>query len=270
MLAGSFALSELEAGIHTLHLRFLDASGQWSSTLKQTFYLPVDGGGLLAPGDGLNTIETAEIKVDDGNFVPVSAADGAFDDAIEAVSLSLGAVTGYHAVRVRFRDSRGAWSTDTRAAGGLADDSDWDGLPDAWERKWFGNLDQTGFDDPDEDGYTNAEEYERGQNPLVADVGGELVLSGFVRDPAGTPLSGVAICAAATTYGCDTRTNALGYFAFGAGRNRSRHLQPGAAGPARQDHSPSGLPVVKAAGCDPHQWADFVGVGQGQHRLRRD
>jgi hypothetical protein len=49
-------------------------------------------------------------------------------------------------------------------------DSDNDGLHDEWERLYFGNLDQTGSGDPDNDGLTNAEEFALGTNPLVADT----------------------------------------------------------------------------------------------------
>ena len=42
-----------------------------------------------------------------------------------------------------------------------ADDSDGDGLPDAWEERWFGagNLSQGADDNPDDDGLTNLEEF---------------------------------------------------------------------------------------------------------------
>ena len=46
-------------------------------------------------------------------------------------------------------------------------DSDGDGLPDWWEMHYFGNLDQTASGDPDGDGFTNLDEYVRGQSPLL-------------------------------------------------------------------------------------------------------
>ncbi len=44
-------------------------------------------------------------------------------------------------------------------------DSDSDDLPDWWERFCFGNLNQSYFDDPDNDDYLNLEEYQDRSNP---------------------------------------------------------------------------------------------------------
>lgn len=52
-------------------------------------------------------------------------------------------------------------------------DADADGLPDAWEIKYFGNLSQAANADPDQDGSNNFEEYLRGTNPTVADTDGD-------------------------------------------------------------------------------------------------
>lgn len=52
---------------------------------------------------------------------------------------------------------------------GPAADSDNDGLPDLWEINSFGNLDQTGTQDPDGDGLSNATEFADGTKPTLAD-----------------------------------------------------------------------------------------------------
>jgi len=49
-------------------------------------------------------------------------------------------------------------------------DSDGDGLPDEWERAWFGNLNALPDADPDGDGRSNLQESHDGTNPLVADI----------------------------------------------------------------------------------------------------
>jgi hypothetical protein len=53
------------------------------------------------------------------------------------------------------------------------EDSDSDGLPDSWEYDYFGNLSQSGTDDPDEDGLTNLEEYQAGTDPTNPDTDGD-------------------------------------------------------------------------------------------------
>jgi hypothetical protein len=44
-------------------------------------------------------------------------------------------------------------------------DTDADGLPDAWEMTYFSSLTQDPSGDPDNDGYTNLQEYQAGTNP---------------------------------------------------------------------------------------------------------
>jgi len=49
-------------------------------------------------------------------------------------------------------------------------DSDVNGMPDSWEYQYFGVLSGTNpAGDPDEDGYTNVQEFGNGTHPLVAD-----------------------------------------------------------------------------------------------------
>lgn len=47
-------------------------------------------------------------------------------------------------------------------------DSDSDGLDDAWEKAFFGDLSYDGGADPDADGHTNHQEYKAGTNPMNA------------------------------------------------------------------------------------------------------
>jgi hypothetical protein len=54
-------------------------------------------------------------------------------------------------------------SVDAKIGDGL--DSDSDLLPDWWENKFFGNVDQAADDDPDDDGLTNMQEYILGTDP---------------------------------------------------------------------------------------------------------
>ena len=55
----------------------------------------------------------------------------------------------------------------------MAEDSDHDGLPDAWEIYYFGTLKYNGGDDPDDDGMSNKQEYtmsEDFRDPSVTDL----------------------------------------------------------------------------------------------------
>ncbi|MFQ6128078.1 MAG: hypothetical protein ACE5QW_04165 [Thermoplasmata archaeon] len=45
------------------------------------------------------------------------------------------------------------------------EDTDQDGLPDWWELEYFGNLNYGADDDPDNDDFTNLEEFEAGTDP---------------------------------------------------------------------------------------------------------
>lgn len=49
------------------------------------------------------------------------------------------------------------------------EDSDADGLPDNWEREFFGDLSQDAGSNPDGDAWTNIEEWEMGTNPDFAE-----------------------------------------------------------------------------------------------------
>ncbi|MDH3768215.1 MAG: hypothetical protein OES99_07160, partial [Gammaproteobacteria bacterium] len=64
-------------------------------------------------------------------------------------------------------------------------DSDSDSLPDAWELEHFGDLDETGAGDSDNDGLTNAEEFSLSTDPADADTDDDSVTDGVEVD-AGT------------------------------------------------------------------------------------
>ena len=46
------------------------------------------------------------------------------------------------------------------------EDFDQDGLPDWWELEYFGDFSCGADDDPDNDDFTNLEEYEAGTSPI--------------------------------------------------------------------------------------------------------
>jgi len=62
------------------------------------------------------------------------------------------------------------------------DDTDSDGLLDSWEMLYFGNLDQGPYDDPDNDGLTNLEEFQLGTNPNNPDTDNDEMPDGWEVD----------------------------------------------------------------------------------------
>ena len=71
-------------------------------------------------------------------------------------------------------------------------DADRDGLPDAWEQRYFSSPTAANIsDDPDGEGYTNIEEYLNGTDPRVASI----IPPPPVTTPHGpTPPGGLGIC----------------------------------------------------------------------------
>ena len=63
-------------------------------------------------------------------------------------------------------------------SGGPSGDADADGLPDNWEISYFGDLGQSGSDDPDGDLLTNQQEYSMGTDPNNPDQDNNGVLDG--------------------------------------------------------------------------------------------
>lgn len=72
-------------------------------------------------------------------------------------------------------------------------DTDHDGLPDAWEMEYFGDLNQLAEGDPDNDFFSNLEEYEAetdptdpqsypGNGPTVAETGSPIPPPPAIRD----------------------------------------------------------------------------------------
>jgi len=59
-------------------------------------------------------------------------------------------------------------------------DEDKDGLPDDWEKQYFGDLKQGPNDDYDNDGLTNIQEYSKNKNPKVADAKTGDILTGLI------------------------------------------------------------------------------------------
>lgn len=103
-----------------------------------------------------------------GNFTEIAQV-GANVTSYSDTGLSPGTTYVY---RVRSTNATGD-SASSNTAGATTQmsgpDADGDGLPDAWEQQYFGNLSQTAGSDADGDGLSNLQEYNAGTNPTLGD-----------------------------------------------------------------------------------------------------
>ena len=76
--------------------------------------------------------------------------------------------TGLYMITLTVTDNNDSEGMDFTAVYVLLD-SDLDGIPDWWEMKFLNGLSETASGDPDDDGYSNLEEFAHGTDPLVAD-----------------------------------------------------------------------------------------------------
>ena len=108
----------------------------------------------------------------------------AYDSASVDVTLSTaGLSAGTYTATLHLNDNQGNkvgpdvpvnWTV----SGNQVVDSDGSGLPDKWEKQYFGHLGVDPNADPDHDGLSNYMEYRLGSNPLVADTNGDGIIDG--------------------------------------------------------------------------------------------
>jgi hypothetical protein len=130
-----------------------------------------------------NSVPSSTSSFDTSFTTYLNSNDNVYFQASKRVT-SYGDIV-YWPVTVQYAGSDGTYESllDTDNDGipdYLDSDSDADGLPDAWEMQYFGNLSQSGGGDYDGDGISNYTEYLQGRNPLqgtVDDVNGILGLS---------------------------------------------------------------------------------------------
>lgn len=210
-------IAQLSSGIHTLYIRYQNKSNFWSTAIAQSVYVSPQQAYSSANGDAQTTIIAAEYAVDNGVYHSAPAADGAFGGLVELVDFEIPLTSDYHAVNVRFSDSKGRSSNSDSIANATPNDTDWDGLPDTWELANLGGTGYSGHDDPDGDGLSNAQEFEAGSDPLVKDVNGIVTISGVVSDVLGNGVAGANICIEinALLTDCSITTDGNGYYALG-------------------------------------------------------
>lgn len=132
-----------------------------------------------AAGADFTAALPVEVALDAAHRVAHVAVTVLPDDAREAderVTLTLTNVLGAVPGTVT---THGLTIADTADA---AADSDHDGLPDAWERCYFGNLTQGPRDNPDGDDLDNGDEYLQGRHPAAGAVSVPPAAIGFAVD----------------------------------------------------------------------------------------
>jgi hypothetical protein len=135
-----------------------------------TLRLYVNGAadGSYTPSPGGNVVTTPQ-PVRIGGGAPSGAPGYYFAGLIDEPSIYNRALSA--------SEIQGIYSA--RSAGKcLNPDSDNDGLPDSWERQYFGNLSQTASGDYDGDSLTNQQEHTQGTNPTLSDTDGDGVSDG--------------------------------------------------------------------------------------------
>jgi autotransporter-associated beta strand protein len=111
-------------------------------------------------------------------LVPGAGAENNTDFAIDGDALVVDRQLSEYpvgnslSVRVRSTDANGGWYEEVFGLA-VTNDSDNDGLDDAWEQLHFQDLDETGSGNPDVDGLTNAQEQAAGTDPTVVDSDGD-------------------------------------------------------------------------------------------------
>ena len=194
-LAGLFRSVSLAPGIHPAAVEITHDSTASASPLEINASLQVvDLPGtiaLTAPLDGGSVLQGASLDL---------AADAEDLDGIANVAFFRGETLievdttapygvststlppGNHDITARLTDRSGQITISAPRSLTVSADTDFDGMPDAWETANYldPNNNSDAATDADGDGYTNLEEYEFGKNPKFAeDTDGDLMPDGW-------------------------------------------------------------------------------------------
>jgi hypothetical protein len=201
LYAGANARVILPAGIALKKITGgqLLSSGQFAvdyrtvseEAISHTIVIVYSGTDAFSSTSGiLLTLEVGvDAEIDPGSYEITfeSSAPAVFISAkppVEISALPPIPVNVAHAISTPVLADGKAYSRTHNTAGGYFEiwsplDSDNDGLPDAWERYYFGNLDRDGKSDWDNDGLLDEEEFENATDPKEFDTDGDGIPDGW-------------------------------------------------------------------------------------------
>ncbi|MBI1841918.1 MAG: lamin tail domain-containing protein [Verrucomicrobia bacterium] len=177
------------------------------ASFRARFKVPPDtrvlgpwSGALASDTDSVELVKPDPIQQaphPDAGFVPQVLVDRVVYSS--AAPWPIAAATGSNSLQRLNSASYGSdpanWKAASPTPGTSGDatfiDTDGDGLPDAWETSYFGDLSQSADDDYDHDGMTNLQEFLAGTDPKAPES--RLKLDGVTIDLAGYHISFVAV-----------------------------------------------------------------------------
>jgi len=185
---GSFCLGvSFPAGPISLHVNPPDADLSSPAVITVTSEpIRLNTGQAVPDGTLITVSSTRRYGTTEEPFGTITTADAAADiDGIQVAT-----VNGVITFQINPPDIPGTGIIRARSVGGLAGgknyfhvvtglDSDSNGLPDYWEKSYFGQTGQNPDEDPDNDGLSNLQEYLLGTNPQNNDSDGDGMSDGW-------------------------------------------------------------------------------------------
>jgi len=181
-LVATFNSWDLPPGTYTANIQASHTgtgTSPWNTPAILEVTNPPTNIAITSPSDGdtLLTSQNIDFRVtatdDDFGVERVEFYDGTTklgEDTTSSYYYYWNALTaGTHELTAKAIDQLGTETISSIVTVTVLADSDHDSMADAWEMLHFGNLDESPYDDFDNDGYTNKEEYEGGHDPKVVE-----------------------------------------------------------------------------------------------------
>jgi flagellar hook assembly protein FlgD len=159
-----------------------------------THFIPAIGGRITDEGCAIPAITVEVWQGEELKGIDEVSTSGAYFISDLAAGDYLWVVKGGDGSTLTSRDitvlAEQPTSSINADLGGGVIDTDNDEVPDCWEYYWFGSLEQKSWEDFDNDGLTNREEYEVGLDPTNPDTDGDGYADGEEMRMGTDPLDG--------------------------------------------------------------------------------